>query len=161
MVQPWPDQPYRFQACYNVPHTYCITTENFSLALMQAILKRTTRLVEQIMWGLLMLTPIIYELECFKSHSKGSNLHSNSSNLVGMVRVEYFESLSNWIRMLWIPFEWFEFTFKCFESLSNGSNLDSNASNPFWMVWICILILQIPFECLEFAFKTFLSRSKG
>ena len=35
------------------------------------------------------------------------------------------------IRMLRIPFEWFEFGFECFESLSSGSNLDSNAFECF------------------------------
>ena len=79
MVQPWPDQPYQFQACYNVAHTYCITTENFSLALMQAILKCTTRLVEQILWGSLTLAPIIL----FEWH-----VHF----ITGILRVHYLKS---------------------------------------------------------------------
>ena len=78
------------------------------------------------------------------------------------------------IRMLRIPFEWFEFAFECFESLSKGSNLHSNASNPFRIVRICIRMLlitgmvriwirtlRIPFEWFEFAFEHFESLSIG
>ena len=36
----------------------------------------------------------------------GSNFHSNASNLIWMVRI--------WVRMVRIPFEWFEYAFKCF-----------------------------------------------
>ena len=71
-----------------------------------------------------------FAFECFESLSKGSNVHSNASNLVRMVRI--------CTRMLRIPFEWFEFAFECFKSLSSALNLDSNASNPFRMVRICI-----------------------
>ena len=58
----------------------------------------------------------------FESHSSGSNLHSNVSNLVQMVRI--------CIGMLQIPLEWFVFAFECFESRSNSWNLHSNALNP-------------------------------
>ena len=49
-----------------------------------------------------------------------------------------------------IPFEWFEFAFECFETLSNGWNLHLNASNHYRIVRIFIRILRITFECLEF-----------
>ena len=86
------------------------------------------------------------------------NLHSNGSNPFRMVWICIrmpFRVDRIWIRMLRIPFEWFEFAFACFESLSNDLNLHSNASNPFWMVWICIRMLWISFEGLEFAFECF------
>ena len=54
-----------------------------------------------------------------------------------------------WIRMLQIPFEWFEFPFECFESLSNGLNFHSDASNPFQIARICIQMNGIPFEVFE------------
>ena len=41
-----------------------------------------------------------------------------------------------YIRMLPIPFEWFEFAFECVESHSNGSKLLSNGSIPVRMVRI-------------------------
>ena len=66
-------------------------------------------------------------LEWLKSLSKGSNLDLKALNLFRIC-----------IRMLQIPFEWFEFGFESFESLSNDSNLHSNASNPFRMVRISI-----------------------
>ena len=92
---------------------------------------------------------IEFGFECFKSLSSGSNLDSNASNPIRVVRIAFecgIESLSSgsslhsnasnqfvlvqiWIR---IPFEWFEFgfeCFECFETLSSGSNLDSNASS--------------------------------
>ena len=80
------------------------------------------------------------------------------------------------IRMLRIPFEWYEFVFKsfqsflndsnfhsnasnlsrmvwfafeCFASLLNGSNLHSNALNPFQMVRISIRMFRIAFECFD------------
>ena len=90
------------------------------------------------------------------------------------------------IRMLRIPFDWFEFAFECLESFSNGLNLHSNpfrmvqicirilfefaiecfeslsnASNPFRLVRICIRMLRIPFERFKFAFKCFKSLSNG
>jgi len=77
----------------------------------------------------------------------------NASNPFRMVRI--------CIRMLRIPFEWFEFAFECFESFSKGSNLHSNASNPFRMVRICIRMLRIRFKWLEFAFECFESVSNG
>ena len=54
--------------------------------------------------------------EYFESRLKGSNLYSNASNVVLMLRMS---------------FERLEFAFECFESLTSGSGLDSNASNPF------------------------------
>ena len=79
------------------------------------------------------------------------------------------------IRMLRIPFDWFEFAFECFKSLSNGSNVHSNGSNPFRKIRICISNasnpfqivriwirkLRIPFEWFEFAFECFESLSNG
>ena len=59
------------------------------------------------------------------------------------------------IRMLQIPFEWFEFAFECFQSISNGLNLHSNASNLVRKVRICIRMLSIPFEWFEFALEFF------
>ena len=60
-----------------------------------------------------------------------------------------------WVRMLRIPFKWFEFAFKRMESrlkcskwirmlrtLSNGSNFHSNDSNPFRMIRISITMLE-------------------
>ena len=78
-----------------------------------------------------------------------------------------------WIRMLRIPFEWFEFTFECFESLRmvriwiRMLRILSNGSNSFRMVriWIRMLrigmrMLSMPFEWLEFAFDFFEPRLK-
>ena len=59
-----------------------------------------------------------FSFKCLECRTKGSNLHSNASNLV---------------RMLRISFEWLEFEFEWFESLSSGLNFDSNASLPFRM----------------------------
>ena len=59
-----------------------------------------------------------FSFECLECRSKGSNLHSNASNMVGMIR---------------ICFERLEFAFEWFESLSSGLNFDSNASLPFRM----------------------------
>ena len=42
-----------------------------------------------------------------------------STDVYGMVRV-LSEWLEFFIRMLRVPFEWFEFAFECFEFLSNG-----------------------------------------
>ena len=86
-----------------------------------------------------------FALECFESLSNGSNLHSNSSNVVRMVRI--------CSQMLRIPFKWFEFAFECFESRLKGSNLHSNDLNHFRMVRIYIRMLRIWFEWLEFAFE--------
>ena len=65
------------------------------------------------------------------------------------------------IRMVRIPFDWFEIAFECFESRTVGSNLHSNASNPFRTVRNCIQMLRISFEWLEFAFECFESRLNG
>ena len=82
-----------------------------------------------------------FAFECFQTRSNHSNLlrlplqwlecirmlrisferfilHSNASNLVGIVRI--------CIRMLQIWFEWFEFAFEWLEFGWNGSNLHSN-----------------------------------
>ena len=97
-----------------------------------------------------------------------SNLQSNASNLVQMIRI--------CIQMLQIFLKSFEFAFEYFESLSNHSNLDSNglnltlsndlnlyskASSPFWMVRISIQNLPISLEGLEFAFDCFKFLSNG
>ena len=71
-----------------------------------------------------------FAFERFESHSNVSNLHSNASNPVQMVRI--------CIRTLRIPFLGLEIAFERFESLSNLSNLHSNASYPVRMVRICI-----------------------
>ena len=69
----------------------------------------------------------------FESLSSGSNVDSNASNPIVMLRI--------CIRTVRIPFEWLEFAFECFEfgfefleSPLKGSNLDSYASNAFRMV---------------------------
>ena len=59
------------------------------------------------------------------------------------------------IRMLRIPFEWFEVGFEGFESLSKDSNLHSNASNAFRVVGILFRKFRIPFELFEFGFESF------
>ena len=101
-----------------------------------------------------------FGFECFESLSNGLSLH------LKMLRIpfEWFEcfefdlNASNTfrmvricIRMVWIPFKWFECGLECFESLCNASNLHSNVSNPFRIVRICIRMLRIPFEWFEFA----------
>ena len=78
--------------------------------------------------------------------SNGSNLRSNASNVVRMIRIG--------IRMITrIPFEWFKFAFEWLEPLSNGSNLHSNASNVVRMIRIYILMLRILFEWFELTFE--------
>ena len=62
-----------------------------------------------------------FAFECFESHLKGMNLHSNGLSLVRKARI--------CIRMLHVPVKWFEFAFEC---LSNGWNLSLNASNPWF-----------------------------
>ena len=71
-----------------------------------------------------------FPFECFESLSNGSNIHSNASNLVQMVRI--------WIGMLQlqIAFEWFKYAFECFKSGLKSVNLHSNASTPYQMVRI-------------------------
>ena len=58
-----------------------------------------------------------FAIECFESHSSGSNLHSNTLNPLRMVRIcipmlqiplEWFEFAFEGFKILWIPFEWFE-----------------------------------------------------
>ena len=90
--------------------------------------------------------------------SSSSNLDSNASNpfrviriLIGMLRMSLWV-VQIWIRMLRIPFGWFEFAIKCFESCSKGSNLHSNAWNLVRMVTICIRMFWIFFEWLELTF---------
>ena len=86
-----------------------------------------------------------FAFECFEPLS---NLHLNPSNPFRTFRIynsngsNPFRMVRVCIRMLRIPFEWFEFAFE-------GSNLRSNASNPFQMVWIWILMLRIPLEGLN------------
>ena len=105
-----------------------------------------------------------FAFNCFESRLTGSNLHSNASNLVSMVRIHIwmlwiwfkwlkfaFESF----RMLPIPVEWLQFWFKCFECHLNGYNLHSNASNVVWRVRICIRMLRIWLKCLEVRFNCF------
>ena len=60
--------------------------------------------------------------KCFECCLNGSNLHSNASNLVRMVRIPFFK----------------------------GSNLHSNCSNFIGMVRICIRLVRIPFEWFEY-----------
>ena len=82
--------------------------------------------------------PFEYEVECFKSRSKGFKFafeyfESISRNCIWMFQISFeyrsniylefpFEWLELWIciRMLRISFKVFEFAFQCFESLSNG-----------------------------------------
>ena len=66
-----------------------------------------------------------------------------------------------WIRMIRIPFEWFEFGFESFESLLNGVNFDLDVSNPIPIVRICIRMFRISFEGLEFAFECLKFGSNG
>ena len=122
--------------------------------------------------------PFEFALEWFKSLSNGSNLHSNGSNPLQVVRIcirmlqitfEWFEfgfecfksRVRIWIRMLRIPFQWFEIGFECFASLSSGSNLHSISSKPLRMVRTCIRMLLIPFEWLECTIECFDSISSG
>ena len=65
----------------------------------------------------------------------------NGSTPFRMVRI--------FIRMLRVPFEWFEFAFECFEFLSNGLNLDLDALNPFRMVRIWIRKFLIHLEWFD------------
>ena len=77
---------------------------------------------------------------------------------------ENFESISNGSNLhsnASNPLEWFECAFEWFESLSNGSNLASKALNPFRIVRICIGLFKIPFKWLEFAFVFLESLSNG
>ena len=76
-----------------------------------------------------------FAFELLKSPFNGSNLNSNASNVVRIVRI--------WFRMVRIPFEWFEFAFEWLESLSNSLNMPSNASNFVRIVRICIRMVQI------------------
>ena len=78
----------------------------------------------------ILLEGLEFALEWFKSLLTGSNLHSNASNFVRMLRI----------------------SFECFEFRSNGSNLHSNVSNPLPMVRICIRMFRIPFQWFKFAF---------
>ena len=80
-----------------------------------------------------------FGLECFKSFSNGSNLHSDASNPFQRVTIS--------IRMLRIHL--------------NVSNLHSNALNPVRIIQICIRMLRIPFEALEFGLECFEFLSKG
>ena len=77
-----------------------------------------------------------FGFDCFKSRSKGSNLHLNATNLFRIVRI-----------CIW--------TLEHFESLLNDTNLHLNALNPFQMVRICNGMLWILFKRLEFAFEWF------
>ena len=115
-----------------------------------------------------------------------SELDLNASNPFGMIKI-WIRMLRIGIRLLWmpvewydcirmlrIPFEWFEFTFKInasnpfwmvrigFESFESLSNLHSNAFNAFKVVRnciqmfpICIRMLWMPVEWLNFAFECF------
>ena len=76
-----------------------------------------------------------FAFELLKSLFNGSNLNSNASNVVRIVRI--------WFRMVRIPFEWFEFAFKWLELLSNSSNMPSNASNFVQIVRIFLPNVQI------------------
>ena len=79
-----------------------------------------------------------FAFECLIFVTNGSNLHSNASNLHSNA-LNPFQIVRYWlsnlirmaricIRMLRIPFEWFEFAFEFFLSGSKGSNLHLNAS---------------------------------
>ena len=103
--------------------------------------------------------------ECFESISNGLNSHlntsipfSNVSNL-DLNASNPFLIVQICIRMLRIPFRWFEPAFELIESHSKGSNLPSNVSNFVQMVAICIQMVRIPFDCLKFAFECFKSFS--
>ena len=96
---------------------------------------------------------IKFASEYIECRSNGSNLYSNASNPIGVVRIG-IRKLQNPLipvrmvqisfQMVWIALEWFEFAFECFESHSIGSNLHSNA-----------------FKWVEFAFECFEFRSNG
>ena len=97
---------------------------------------------------------------------------SNASNPFRMVRIFILNSIwvvQSWLRILQIPFEWFEFEFESFKSHSNGSYLHSNASNPIRIVGIClhsngqicIRMVWNPFKWFEFGLEWFESRSSG
>ena len=85
--------------------------------------------------------------ESFQSLLNSLNLHSKTSNP--------FRTVQICIRMLWIPFEWFEFAFKRLESLSKGSKF------PFLMVWNWSRKLWVSFEWFNFTFECFESLSNG
>ena len=84
-----------------------------------------------------------------ESCTNASNLHSITLNLVLIHRI--------FIRMVRIPFEWFEFSFDCFEFRSNCSNCSNLHSNGLNLQGIG----RILFECFEFAFDYFESRSNA
>ena len=97
----------------------------------------------------------------FESLFNGQNMHLNFWNLLKGLYLNasnLFRKVRIWIRMLKIPFYWFELAFECFESLSNSFNLYSNASNLFRTVRIYIQILR-SFEGFEFGFECFESFS--
>ena len=114
-----------------------------------------------------------FGFKCFESLSNRLNLRYNALNAFQMVRIciripsewlEFGFKSSNsfrlvwiFIRMLWTPFEWFEFGIECFEFLLNSLNLHSNA---FWIVRSWIWMCGIWFEWLEFAFE-FLSNASN
>ena len=99
-----------------------------------------------------------FGFECFKSLSSYSNFDWNASNVfvsgsnLDSNTLNPFRVVRILIRMLRIPFGWFEFAIKCFESCSKGSNLHSNAWNLVPMVTICIRMFWIFFEWLELTF---------
>ena len=123
------------------------------------------------------------KFQLFEHDSKHSNMirnirtwfetfDSNASNPFRMVRICILNSVwvvQSWLRILQIPFEWFEFEFKSFKSHSNGSYLHSNASNPIRIVGIClhsngqicIRMVWNSFKWFEFGLEWFESRSSG
>ena len=61
---------------------------------------------------------IKFAFEWFEFRSNGSNLHSNASDPIRVVRI-CIQKLQN-------PFEWFNFAFESLEFRSNWSILNSN-----------------------------------
>ena len=66
---------------------------------------------------------------------------------------------SNFVPMILIAFEWFEFAFEWLESLSNCSNLHLVALNLVQMVQIYIRMVRIPVKLFERALVCFECRS--
>ena len=86
-----------------------------------------------------------FAFEWLESLLNGSNLHSNASNVVRMIRI--------CILMLRTSFERLEFAFEWLESHFNCWNLHSNCLNSVGMVQIAIQIVRMPFEWFEVAFE--------
>ena len=66
-----------------------------------------------------------------------------------------------YIRMLRIPFKWFEFGYEWLEWLEFVFESLLNGSTPFRVVQICIRMFQIWFQWLVFGFECFESLSNG